>query len=175
MSGGQSGSMSDFMLSYANLVLRGSTKRRNENVPSRLIQGTPHLEEDRRRGLPRVAGWAGVSWYLEVFRWKSVVNPQKFSRCLGSDIHSLTKWELAHSGRGPGFGRSNLVSCDQRYCSLPSRTSILTPGVMAAPLENHLTESLSYFQLCLLVKLVNETGRYCPTGMLHVCHLSVRW
>lgn len=48
MSGGLSGSMSDFRLSYANLVLRGSTKRRNENVPSRLIKGTPHLQEDRR-------------------------------------------------------------------------------------------------------------------------------
>lgn len=106
MSGGLSGSMSDFRLSYANLVLRGNTKRRNENVPSRLIKGTPHLQEDRRRGLPWVAGWAGVSWYLKVFRWKSVVNPQKFSRCLGSDIRWLTNWELAHSGRGPGFRRS---------------------------------------------------------------------
>lgn len=122
-----------------------------------------------------MAGWAGVSWYLKVFRWKSVVNPQKFSRCLGSDIRSLTNWELAHSGRGPGFSHSYLVSCDHRYCSLPPQTSILTPGVMAAPQENHLTESLSYFQLCLLVKLVDETGHYCPTGMLHVCHLSVRW
>lgn len=174
MSGGLSSLMSDFMLSYANLVLRGSTKRRNENAPSRLIKGTPHLQEDRRYGLPGVAGWAGVSWYLEVFRWKLVVNPQKFSRCLGSEIHSLTNWELAHSERGPGFRHSYLVSCDHSYHhGLPS--SILTPGVMAAPQENHLTKSLSYIQLCLLVKLVNEMGRYCPTGMLHVCHLSVRW
>lgn len=124
MSGELSGSMSDSMLSYANLVLRGSTKRRNENVPSRLIKGTPHLQEDRRCGLPWVAGWAGVSWYLEVFRWKSVVNPQKFSRRLGSNIHSLTNWERAHSGRSPGFRHSYLVSCDHRYCALPPRTSI---------------------------------------------------